>query len=145
VSAGLNLILIIGLKHACKKTIGLQGVAMQINKFPLYAGKTRAPAKKYGLYAKKSSHRILDKDLLPLPTQYYSQQFPGMKIKSEWVLVKCCFHDDNHPSLGINIVHGYYKCFACAVKGGDIISFHMKRYNLNFKDAVTELKGWRYE
>jgi hypothetical protein len=131
---------------SARKSKNFRGATMQIIKLPLYAGKTECLAKKkYSLYTKKLSRRTLDKELLPSPDQYYLQQFPELKIKSEWVTIKCCFHDDTHPSLGINLTRGYYKCFACNSKGGDIISFHMKRYNLSFKDAVTELKGWRYE
>jgi len=31
---------------------------------------------------------------------------------------------------------------ACGVRGGDIVAFHMKRYNLDFVSAVKELGAW---
>ncbi len=41
------------------------------------------------------------------------------KIKSsgEWLVFKCPFHDDEHPSFGINISNGAYNCFACNARG----------------------------
>lgn len=46
-------------------------------------------------------------------------KFQDSKIKNTgWVVVKCCFHDDRHPSLGINVINGGFKCFSCGKKGG---------------------------
>ena len=118
---------------------------MRIKKHPLYDGTTGVTYKSlHGYYTTKPQHLIFDRDLLPSPANYYSQQFSGLKIKSESVKVKCCFHDDNDASLCISMVQGHFKCFACGVKGGDVIAFHRLRYKLGFKEAVTELGGWRY-
>lgn len=81
-----------------------------------------------------------DRNLLPAPAKYYGKQFPGMKINSEWVKVRCCFHQpDNNPSLNISMINGHFKCFSCGAKGGDVIAFHQQRYKLGFKDAVRSL------
>jgi DNA primase len=85
-----------------------------------------------------------NKQLLPAANTYYKQQFPGVKINSakQWVKLKCCFHNDTHPSLNINLQTGAFKCFACETKG-DLLSFHQKRYALSFYDAVTQLGAWQ--
>jgi DNA primase len=80
-----------------------------------------------------------NRSLLPTPAKYYSQQFPGLKIKSEWVKVHCCFHEDNKPSLSISMIDGHFKCHACDAKGCDIISFHQQRYKLGFCHTLKDL------
>ena len=89
-----------------------------------------------------NKYKKFDRTRLPTPAFYYSKQFKNLKIKSEWVNVKCCFHDDKTPSLSINLIDGYFRCFGCGVKGGDVLAFHRLRYGLNFADAVTELGAW---
>jgi hypothetical protein len=118
---------------------------MQV-KHLLYAVTLRVKTKNQQSNYKKARHyRTFDKGLLPSPAAYYTQQIPGLKIKSERVKVNCCFHEDTNLSLLISMVQGHFKCFVCGTKGGDIISFHRQRYNFSFPEAVTELGGWRYE
>lgn len=40
----------------------------------------------------------------------------GEEKNGEW-LTHCLFHDDEHPSLSINLTKGVYFCFACQSKG----------------------------
>lgn len=87
-------------------------------------------------------YKKFDRRRLPTPISYYSRQFNNLKIKSDRIIVKCCFHDDTTPSLSINLVDGYFRCFGCGAKGGDILAFHRLRYGLSFVDAVTELGAW---
>ncbi|MCK4608862.1 MAG: hypothetical protein KAT71_05240 [Gammaproteobacteria bacterium] len=86
-----------------------------------------------------------NRDLLPAPAKYYKQQFPKMRIKSEWVKVCCPFHDDHNPSLNINMVSGGFKCWACSAHGGDVLAFQMLRYKQTFKQAAMALDAWRTE
>lgn len=53
-------------------------------------------------------------------------------------LVKCCFHEDDTPSL--QITDEFYKCYAgsCGVKG-DHISFVQTYYNTGFMEAVNKI------
>ena len=84
--------------------------------------------------------RKFDRSLLPSPAAYFSKQFPGLKIKSEWVKVSCCFHSpDRKPSLSISMIDGHFKCFSCDAKGCDVIAFHMLRYKTSFVEAVNYL------
>jgi len=84
------------------------------------------------------------KSHLPDPKSYYAKQFSGLNIhrNKPWTQVKCCFHDEQKPSLGINLISGGFNCFACGAKGGDIISFHQKRYKLSFKETIKILGVW---
>lgn len=89
-----------------------------------------------------NKYKKFDRTRLPTPASYYSKQFKKLKIKSEKVVVRCCFHEDTTPSLSINLIEGYFRCFGCGAKGGDVLAFHRLRYGLNFTDAVTELGAW---
>lgn len=80
-----------------------------------------------------------NRSLLPTPEKYYNQQFPGLKVKSTWVNVRCCFHEDHIPSLSINMIDGHFKCHACDTKGCDIVSFHQQRYKLGFRETLKAL------
>lgn len=87
----------------------------------------------------KAYKHPVDFQLLPSPANYYRQQFPGLNRGSEWVKVKCCFHEDRVPSLSLNMLQGHFKCHACGAKGGSILSFHRQRYLLSFVVAAREL------
>ena len=50
----------------------------------------------------------------------------------------CPFHDDNHPSLSLDLKRNRYRCFACGVSG-DVISLVMKVANLRFPEACQWL------
>jgi hypothetical protein len=50
----------------------------------------------------------------------------------------CPFHDDEHPSFGVNDEGNYWHCFA-GCGGGNVIDFWMKYRNCNFMTAVKEL------
>ena len=46
-------------------------------------------------------------------------------VRGTWFDLLCPFHDDTHPSCGVNLNTGFYKCFSCGAKG-DIISLGVK-------------------
>ena len=50
----------------------------------------------------------------------------------------CPFHDDRHPSFGVNVEENYWHCFA-GCGGGSVIDFWMKWGDCDFTAAVTEL------
>jgi len=50
----------------------------------------------------------------------------------------CPFHDDHRESFNVNQRENYWYCFACET-GGSIIHFYMRWYDVEYKDAVTEL------
>jgi DNA primase len=82
------------------------------------------------------------RDSLPPPLDFYRREFPQLFNKTfskKWISVICCFHTDKHPSLSINLDTGAFRCFACGIKGRDIIAFAMLRYGLCFAEAVRLL------
>jgi DNA primase len=86
-----------------------------------------------------------NKSLLPNPSTFYRGELSGLKISKENGIAKCPFHKDGaekHPSLAINLTLGYFKCFACGAKGGDILAFQMMRYSQSFKEAAITLGAW---
>ena len=103
---------------------------------------TKQNQSNYTKYQQKYTN-YFDRSLLPTPAEYYSQEFPNMRIKSEWVKVCCPFHDDHNPSLGINMVSGHFRCHACGAKGHDVLAFQMQRYQQTFKQAAIALGAWR--
>ena len=50
----------------------------------------------------------------------------------------CPFHSENTPSFSVSPSKSIFKCFGCGV-GGDVLTFIMKRENLNFPEAVEFL------
>jgi hypothetical protein len=95
-------------------------------------------------FTKNKTTRTFDRSLLPAPVAYYSQEIPNLKTKLEWAKTHCCFHDDSKPSLSVNMKKGYFRCFACGAKGGDVLAFHMLRYGLTFIEAVNYFGAWSY-
>ena len=70
-----------------------------------------------------------------------------VEIISEAVVLKktgrnfvglCPFHDDHHPSFGVNDAENYWHCFA-GCGGGSVIDFWMKWQDCDFTTAVREL------
>jgi len=119
---------------------------MKPTQSPRFVGAMRAH-KTYQLekFNIKNDRRKFERSLFPTPASYYSKQFQKLKIKSEWVKVNCCFHNDSVPSLSINMVNGHFHCFGCGTKGGDVLSFHRLRYGLSFIEAVNHFGAWREE
>lgn len=87
-----------------------------------------------------------DRELLPHPEDYYGYQaaLDKYKPKANGKATACCpFHDDKHPSLGINLETGAYRCYSCGEGGGDVLAFHMSRNNYTFKEACEDLGAWK--
>lgn len=68
---------------------------------------------------------------------FYSNEFSEQDTETltpTELRVRCCFHDDNKPSLSINIDKGYYFCHGCKAKG-NIFSYIMKRYDKTYQET----------
>jgi len=85
-----------------------------------------------------------NKSALQRPAAYFKEQ--GLKLSGggEWKDAVCPFHNDHKPSLRVRLDSGGFKCMACGVHGGDVLSFHMQRYKLSFKQAAKDLGAWRF-
>lgn len=75
------------------------------------------------------------------------QQLSHLKPSSnKWMIAGICpFHNDTtEGSFKINTETGQFICFSCGAKGGDIIAFTMKKYDLTFLDALYKIRQeWR--
>lgn len=82
------------------------------------------------------------------PADFYSHE--GQEVatrgKDSWKLAGLCpFHADRHVgSFYIRSDNGAFRCFSCDAKGGDIITFTQKKYEMSFKEAIKKLQSeWR--
>ena len=84
-----------------------------------------------------------DRNLLPNPSKYYSDQ--GLKLTGggEWKQALCPFHKETRPSLGVRLESGSFRCMACGASGGDVLAFHILRYGMGFMEAAKSLGAWR--
>jgi DNA primase len=82
----------------------------------------------------------------PLDFYAHEGQEVSTRGKDSWRLAGLCpFHADRDAgSFYIHSDHGSFRCFSCDAKGGDIISFIQKKYEMSFKEAIEKLKSdWR--
>ena len=66
--------------------------------------------------------------------------------RSSWKSAGICpFHADRKKgSFYVNHESGAFRCFSCDARGGDIIAFVQKKYELAFKEALEKLTSeWR--
>ena len=59
--------------------------------------------------------------------------------QGQWVSRLCPFHSDTRPSLRILLPDGAFRCMACGARGGDIIAFTQKKYQMRFPAALEYL------
>jgi hypothetical protein len=86
----------------------------------------------------------LVKAMIP-PREFYRAELPGMPVPKRehgWTDGGlCCFHDDQHRgNFRVNLDTGAFCCFACGVKGADVIAFVQRRYAVSFLDALEHLE-----
>jgi hypothetical protein len=58
--------------------------------------------------------------------------------KGRTLVARCPFHDDEHPSLTVNVERGLWYCFPCAT-GGDAIALLARMRRVDFAAAVEEV------
>ena len=68
----------------------------------------------------------------------FVSQYVELTPKASGALGLCPFHDDHHPSFGVNDAGNYWHCFA-GCGGGSVIDFWMKWRGCDFASAVKEL------
>ena len=67
--------------------------------------------------------------------------FPSMQTTgADQALVCCPFHQDETPSLSVNLSAGLFHCFACGAKGNGFDLF-MKVRGCDFKTALHDLEA----
>ena len=81
----------------------------------------------------------------PIDFYFYEGHDIRTRKKGEWKLGGLCsFHNDQKEgSFFINTLSGAFKCFSCGARGGDIIDYMQKRYEITFWEACQRLsKEW---
>jgi hypothetical protein len=68
----------------------------------------------------------------------FISQYVDLKPTASGAVGLCPFHDDEHPSFGVNDEENYWNCFA-GCGGGSVIDFWMKWKGCDFTTAITEL------
>jgi len=67
---------------------------------------------------------------------FYRKHIPSLKLNGKVEAQGlCCFHDDRHPSISVNLDSGLFYCFACGASG-DVFSFFMKKDGVDFPKAL---------
>ena len=77
-----------------------------------------------------------------IDTVYFYSRETGHHVRNEngWQDALCPFHADTHPSLRVLIPEGAFSCLACGASGGDVITFTMKNYGIDFLSAAGYLQ-----
>lgn len=70
---------------------------------------------------------------------FYKKYFDTLKDTTEQN-VKCLLHDDDNPSLSINLENGKWYCHTCR-KGGDMFQWYMEYHRVSFSKAKAEILG----
>lgn len=95
---------------------------------------------------KINAHRIKE-GIEPNDFYLLEQNLSIFGFKSgKWAVAGLCpFHMDSRVgSFKINRENGAFICFSCNEKGGDIISYTIKKYNVSFHGALKKLANeWR--
>ncbi len=94
-------------------------------------------------HAQRQTQSAFDRSRLPDPAQYYAAQGLHLTGKGQWRNAICPFHEDTKPSLRVRPDNGAFCCMVCGAKGGDVLAFHIKRYELSFKAAAVALGAWK--
>jgi DNA primase len=67
----------------------------------------------------------------------------GNQVKTNHgtVLVKCCFHEEDTPSLALYTATSSYYCFGCQ-KHGDLIQFVEEVEHCSFQEAIEIIRQY---
>jgi hypothetical protein len=102
--------------------------------YELEKRKKRVPKLSGTIYDSSDIERV--KKAVPL--MEFVEAFVDLRPVASGAVGKCPFHDDNHPSFGVNKEGNYWQCFA-GCGSGSIIDFWMKWKGVEFSQAVSEL------
>lgn len=83
-----------------------------------------------------------ERDLLPDVDSYFDSEGIPLHGPGAWKTARCDFHGGS-DSLRVNMRSGGWVCMACGERGGDVLSFHMKRHGLDFIEAANALGAYR--
>lgn len=82
------------------------------------------------------------RELLPDPVAFFEEEGVKLTGAGRWRTGPCAFHGGS-DSLRVNVESGGWCCMSCMEKGGDVLSYTMKRHGLDFVDAARRLGAYR--
>jgi len=91
--------------------------------------------KTYGVIYESNEIERLKK---AVPLVDFISAFVDLRPVASGAVGRCPFHDDQHPSFGVNKEGNYWQCFS-GCGSGSIIDFWMKWKGVEFPQAVDEL------
>jgi hypothetical protein len=81
------------------------------------------------------------RDRLPDPVSYFEAEGLKLQGKGKWRTTECKSHGGS-DSMRINLASGGWVCMSCGVHGGDVLSYHMHVYGVDFIAAAEALGAW---
>ena len=78
---------------------------------------------------------------LPDPVNYFEAEGLTLQGRGKWRTTECKSHGGS-DSMRINLASGGWVCMSCGVHGGDVLSYHMQVYGIEFIDAAKALGCW---
>lgn len=77
------------------------------------------------------------------PAVVYEDLLPDLKHGNNGFAMACCpFHDDNNPSLCVNVESGWFKCMSssCGECGSNIVGFVGALLGYEYREARAYLE-----
>jgi len=65
-------------------------------------------------------------------------EYFGLGALTRYQMVRCPFHDDQHPSLAV-YPDDHWHCYVCQAHGGDVIDFYTRLKGITVREALREL------
>jgi len=82
-----------------------------------------------------------DRSKLQDTISYFESEGLKLSPRGTWRTTSCEFHHGS-DSMRINTQTGAWVCMNCGKSGGDILSYHMQRHDMDFRDAAKILNCW---
>jgi hypothetical protein len=89
--------------------------------------------------ASRAARDVLAGLVARYPSAYYEEHLDRLLRRGDWASGCCPFHEDQRPSLSVNLKHGGFKCHACGTSCGDVLDFHQRLTGMGFIEAAKAL------
>ena len=103
------------------------------------AAANRAPFSGTGTSTRRSSSTFVEID----PSVVFEDLLPDLAHGNNGFAWACCpFHNDNNPSLCVNVESGWYKCMSssCGATGSNIVGFVGRLLGYEFAESRRYLE-----
>jgi hypothetical protein len=83
----------------------------------------------------------LIRERMPEPVSYFEGEGLPLTGRGNWRTTGCEFHGGS-DSMRVKVESGAWVCMACGEKGGDVLAYAMRRYDLGFVAAARMLGAY---